>query len=398
MVGRFRAVGRRWETLPPTTVDALTAVLCFLMTVAVPVKVPWYGGPSLFVLAALASLPLVWRRRQPVVVAALVGAGTIALAVTDAIRSIPLPYGQLIATYTVAALAGPVWRVLTMVCTAIGVLVTVLVVLDLGVGPAAVGTAALPFVVAYALGVGVRARRDRISMLEERTRRLAEAQEATAARERERIAREIHDIVAHSVSLMEVLAEAGIDRAAGQARTTRTFETIAGTGREALSQLDRALGVLRDDGAARRPEPGLDDLPEVLERARLAGLDADLVESGTRPRVPADVAVAVYGPVQEAVTNAVRHADATRLRVALDWRDGALDVRVHDNGRGPAPDTAPGPAPTPTATKRGLIGMRERVHAFGGDLHTGHGDDGTGFVVVARLPITPPRREADPHG
>jgi signal transduction histidine kinase len=390
VVDGFAAVRGRVEALPPLTVDAGIAVLCYFATVALPVKVAQDGGWPLFVLAALASLPLVWRRGHPVVVAGLVGAGTIGLAVTGTLGGSPLAYGQLVATYTVASLAAPLWRLVVMVCTGVGVLVAVLVLLDQG--PAALGIAALPFVVAYALGVGGRARRDRIAMLEERTRRLAEAHEATAARERERIAREIHDIVAHSVSLMVVQAEAGVIRAAGETRTTRTFETIAGTGREALTQLDRALGVLRGDGATRQPEPDLDELSELLARARLAGLDAELTESGARRPVPADLAAAVYRLVQEAVTNTVKHAAAASIRVRLDWHDEALNVRVHDDGRGPAP-ARPG-----TESGRGLMGMRERIHAFGGDVHTGPGADGTGFLVAATLPITPPTRKGDGHG
>jgi signal transduction histidine kinase len=390
MVDGFAAVRRRAEALPPLTVDTVIAVLCYLATVALPVKTAQAGGWPLYLLAALASLPLVWRRGQPVVVAGLVGAGTVGMAVTGTLDSVPLPYGQLVATYTVASLAAPLWRLLVMVCTGAGVLVAVLALL--GQGPATLGTAALPFVVAYALGVGVRARRDRIGMLEERTRRLAEAQAATAARERERISREIHDIVAHSVSLMVVQAEAGIVRAAGDTRTTRTFETIAGTGREALTQLDRALGVLRGDGATRHPQPDLDDLPELLERARLAGLDAGMTVSGVRRPVPADLAAAVYRLVQEAVTNTVKHAAATRLRLRLDWRDDALDVQVHDDGRGAAR------APAGTGSGRGLIGMRERIDAFGGDLRTGPAADGSGFLVAATLPVTPPAGEAGGHG
>ena len=183
MIGRWAAMlRRRVKGLPPPAVDAVIAVLCYLATVALPLKVFREGG---------------WP--APVAVAALVGAGTIGLAVTGTLGNIPLPYGQLVATYTVASLAGPVWRLLVMAATAAGLLLSVLLLLEQG--PATLAIAALPFVVAYALGVGVRARRDRIAMLEERTRRLAEAAAATAARERERIARDIHDIVAHSVSL-----------------------------------------------------------------------------------------------------------------------------------------------------------------------------------------------------
>jgi len=380
VIDRFASMRRRAEALPVVAVDAVIAVLCYLATVALPVKVAREGGWALFVLAALASVPLVWRRRQPVVAAALVGAGTIGLAITGTLGHIPLPYGQLVATYTVASLAGPLWRLVVMAATAAGALVSVLWLL--GQGPATLGIAALPFVVAYALGVGVRARRDRIAMLEERTRRLAEAQEASAAQERERIAREIHDIVAHSVSLMVVQAEAGLVHAAGLVQVAKTFDTISGTGREALTQLDRALGVLRGDRPTRQPQPGVEELPALLDRARLAGLDAELTESGVRRPVPGDLAAAVYRLVQEAVTNTVKHADARRVRVRLDWQPAAVRIEVSDDGRGPGL--------TSSGSGRGLVGMRERVHAFGGELHTGPGEDGTGFRVAATLAIPAP--------
>lgn len=377
MVDRFAWARRRAEALPPLAVDVMIAVLCYLATVALPVKVAREGGWPLFLLAALASVPLVWRRIQPVLAAALVGAGTVGLAITGTLGSIPLPYGQLVATYTVASLAPPLWRLLVMACTAVGVLVSVLLLL--AQGPATLGIAALPFVVAYALGVGVRARRDRIAMLEERARRLAEAQEATAAGERARIAREIHDIVAHSVSLMVVQAEAGLVMARDADKATRTFETISGTGRQALTQLDRALGVLRDDFPTRHPQPGLDELPALIDGARLAGLDADLTDTGGRRAVPADLAAAVYRLVQEAVTNTIKHAHANRLGVRLNWEPAELRVEVTDDGRGPSDGSS--------ESGRGLTGMRERVHAFSGELRTGAREDGHGFRVAATFPL-----------
>ena len=376
MFDRFVALRRRAEALPPLAVDAVIAVLCYFTTVALPVKAAREGGWPLFLLAALASMPLVWRRRQAVIAAAFVGAGTLGLAVTGSLGNIPLPYGQLVATYTVASLAPPLWRLLVMACTAFGTLASVLFLL--GQSPPALGIAALPFVVAYALGVGVRARRDRIGMLEERTHRLAQAQEATAVRERERIAREIHDIVAHSVSLMVVQAEAGLVQAADPDKASGTFSTISSTGREALTQLDRALGVLRGDDRTRHPTPGLEGLPGLVSRVRGAGLDVDLIEAGGRRPIPADLAAAVYRLVQEAVTNTVKHAHARWLRIRLDWQPVALRVEVTDDGSGP---------PAIPAAGRGLVGMRERVHAFGGDLYTGPGDAGTGFQVTATLPL-----------
>ena len=153
-------------------------------------------------------------------------------------------------------------------------------------------------------------------------------------------------------------------------------------------QLDRALGVLRGDGPGRSPEPGLGELSELMDRARQAGLDAELTEIGTRRAVPADLAVAVYRLVQEAVTNTVRHAAATRVSITLAWHDDALEVAVDDDGRGSG---------SPHGSGRGLIGMRERVHAFGGELTASPGLGGTGFRVAATLPFRGPSRRGDGH-
>lgn len=373
MADRFQFVAR--AAVSAMAADTGIAVACYLATVAIPVKAE--AGWSLFVLAAVASVPLVWRSRQPVWVAALVGAGTIGLAVTGAQNYIALPYGQLVATYTLAALASPLWRLLGMVGTVVGVVVAVVVLL--GQGPATLGTAALPFVVAYALGTGVRARRDRIAMLEERTRRLSEERQAAAVRERERIAREIHDIVAHSVSLMVVQAESGAVLAADANTATATFDAISATGREAMTQLDRALGVLRGDGPERHPPPGLDGLPDLVEQARTTGIDASLTVRGRSRPVPADLAAAAYRLVQEALTNTIKHAAARRVTVGLQWRDTELHLEVVDDGRGPSPRSG--------ARGRGLVGMGERVRAFGGVLHVGAGDRGVGFRVAASLPL-----------
>ncbi len=368
---------RRGLGAPPAlVVDAGIAVVCYLATVAVPVKAATTTGWSLFVLTAVASVPLVWRRRGPVVVAAVVGAGTIGLAMTGAQNFIPLPYGQLVATYTVAALCPPLWRALVMLATAAGV--GLVVVWVLGVAPSVAATAVLPFVVAYAMGTGARARRDRIAMLEERAGRLVEEREAAAVRERERIAREIHDIVAHSVSLMVVQAESGTVLAADRDKAQAAFDTISATGREAVAQLDRALGVLRGDGDPRAPLPGLSDLPTLVDQARSAGLDAELTIRGTPRPVSADLAATVYRLVQEALTNTVKHAHAHHVTVTLHWHETVLDVDVVDDGHGAAAGDAPG--------GRGLVGMRERVRAFDGTLDAGPGTGGGGFRVTARLP------------
>ncbi len=375
----------RWRALPPLAVSATIAALCYLATIAVPARAAQPCGWPVFVLAALASFPLAFRDRHPITVVALVGVGTVGLASAGVLMAVPLPYGQLAATYTVASLAAPPWRQLAIAATGAGV--TIVVLLMLGRGPVSLGMAALPFAMAYALGTAARARRDRIAMLEERAQRLAAAGEAAAARERERIAREIHDIVAHSVSLMVVQAEAGLMLADAVPSLERRFDIISATGRDAVAQLDRVLGVLRGDGPTRHPQPGLDQLPELAGRARLAGLNAELIQRGEPQPVPADLAATAYRLVQEAVTNVIKHACARKLGICLSWHEDALGIEVIDDGRGSAAPAGPG-------SGRGLAGMGERVRAFGGELHAGPGDAATGFRIFAVLPL--PGRTAPP--
>lgn len=379
-ISEYREQVTGWARgLPAMAVDAVIALACWA-TVALQAVADGRLGWPVLALTTANALPLLWRRRYPFAVTAIVGVGTTWLALAETLGHLPL--AQLVATYTFAALS-PLWkRLIAVAATVVGVTVSILIpkedVLNLGV----VGIA---FGIAYALGTGARARRDRIAMLEERARRHAEEQAAAATRERERIAREMHDILAHSMSLVVVQAEAGPtvvhtdpDKAA------EVFDTISGAARDALAQLRRALGVLRsgEDGAERTPQPDLDGLPALLAAARRGGLTGTLAEQGDRPAVPADLAATVYRIVQESLTNAVKHARADRVWVRLDWREGELRLAVRDDGRGPAgsPDQTGGGG-------HGLAGMRERVAALGGELTTGAGPDGVGFQVAARLPL-----------
>jgi signal transduction histidine kinase len=243
---------------------------------------------------------------------------------------------------------------------------------------------------AYALGTSARARQDRIALLEERTRRLAQTHAAVAARERERIARDMHDSLAHAMSLVVVQAEAGpVLVRADPARAERAFDSIAAAARDALTQLRRTLGVLRannpDGTPTRAPQPGLDDVAQLAEQARRAGLRVTLERSGEPGSMPSEVGVAAYRIVQESLTNTLRHAGADRLWIRLRWASGGLDVDVCDDGRGP-----PASGTAIDGYGNGLIGMRERVAALGGTLTVGAGPDGTGFRVSARLPVLEP--------
>lgn len=157
------------------------------------------------------------------------------------------------------------------------------------------------------------------------------------------------------------------------------FDAIADTGRDALTQLRRTLGVLRSGEAGREPQPDLDALPALVARARESGLTTSLREHGDRGPVPAEVALAAYRIVQESLTNTLKNAAATHLSVRLDWRDAVLDVEVSDDGRGSGPD--------PGSGGHGLVGMREGASSCGGTLTTGRRADGTGFRVFATLPL-----------
>lgn len=199
--------------------------------------------------------------------------------------------------------------------------------------------------------------------------------EQGAADERRRIAREMHDVVAHSLAVVVSHAEAGrLVVAQSPDRAPEILETIAGTGREALTEMRGLLGVLRDGESPSEPQPGLGDLPALVERMRAAGLtveydDADL------PVVPAAVGLTAYRVVQEALTNVARHARSGSVaRVTVEPSSRSLRIGVVDDGGAPAAGAAPG---------RGLVGMRERVEAVGGSLTAGPA--ASGWEVSARM-------------
>ncbi|CAI9418657.1 sensor histidine kinase [Nocardioides sp. T2.26MG-1] len=244
-------------------------------------------------------------------------------------------------------------------------------------------------VMSAALGDSVRSRRviaaDAVERAEraERTREI-EAQARVDA-ERLRIAREVHDTVAHAIAIINV--QAGItahvlDQRPEQAR--EALETIEQTSSRALEEMRSVLGVLRADGDARAPQPGLDQVEELTAKAAQAGLDIDLAWAGTPPDpLPGAVGRAAYRIVQESLTNVIRHAGPTRVRVSIVYGDRALEVRVTDSGGSMTQDEGGS-----RDAGHGIAGMRERCRLLGGDLDAGPLPDG-GFQVGARLPFAP---------
>ncbi|WP_336031421.1 sensor histidine kinase [Geodermatophilus sp. FMUSA9-8] len=274
------------------------------------------------------------------------------------------------------------------VATALGVCLVV----PLALGAAALtgpgdGAAVVPLVAvtvtAAVVGRDRRTRRAYLVALQDRAERAERERDARARvavmEERARIARELHDVVAHNLSVMTALAD-GAGYAQDGEQAARAVRQIATTGREALAEMHRLVGVLRtdDDGPGRAPAPGLDGLPAVVEQVRAAGLPTSLTVTGRPAPLVAGAQLAVHRLVQEALTNTLRHARGARsAAVRLDWRAGELAVEVTDEG---------GPAVLPERPGHGLVGMRERVAAWDGTVVAGPRPEG-GWRVAAVLPL-----------
>lgn len=229
-------------------------------------------------------------------------------------------------------------------------------------------------------GSGHRARRDLAEQAEqtelERARRIA-------LEERTRIARELHDVVAHHMSLMAIRAESARHRLGALPDPVRAeFDALSGSAREALADMRRLLGVLRNDHPTERaPQPGLRDLPELIDSARLAGMAVDLSAPSALDQVPPGAGVCAYRIVQEALSNARRHAPGARVAVSVGHTADAVTLQVTN---GPAILAPPGANGHPPG--HGLAGMRERAELLGGSLSAGPAPDG-GFAVSAVLPL-----------
>jgi signal transduction histidine kinase len=234
-----------------------------------------------------------------------------------------------------------------------------------------------------------RVRREQLAKV--RAERAA-AERRRADEERLRIARELHDVLAHSISVINVQAGVGLallDNDPEQARTALT--TIKSASKEALGEVRQVLDTLRTPGdAPRSPAPGLDRLPELTEQARGAGLTVDVTTEGGRTALPPGVDLAAFRIVQEALTNVVRHSGSRTAHVLLRHVRGALEIRVDDDG------PATSAAGELTGGGNGLVGMRERAAALGGTVEAGPRPDG-GFRVFARVPLARTRDAQPPH-
>jgi signal transduction histidine kinase len=244
-------------------------------------------------------------------------------------------------------------------------------------------------VMSAALGESVRSRRviaaDALDRAEHAERTREEEARARVDEERLRIAREVHDTVAHAIAVINV--QAGVTAHLFDKQPERTpaaLEAIEQTSSQALRDMRSILGVLRDDHDGRVPHPGLGQLDELITTGRDAGLDIVLDSEPPPTTLPVAVDSAAYRILQESITNVIRHAGPTRVQVGLGYADDALSLRV-DNDGGAIPRTRTGSAVTPG---RGIVGMRERCRLLGGELDAGP-TAGGGFAVAARLPLVP---------
>ncbi|MET8858984.1 sensor histidine kinase [Streptomyces sp. NPDC004579] len=386
----------------PTWVDSFWAVallgisLVSITNVNGAAEGPQSTAVALPIAVALSAV-VALRRRMPEKMLLLAVAAGLAQLVLD-VPSAPEDFAMLVIIYTVAA-NGARWasRLALVGGLCAGTLAQLRWPAHEASGPGGVFIAifqTVPFALAWVLGDSIRTRRAYLAQLEERAARLEKEREAQAkvavAAERARIARELHDVVAHNVSVMVVQADGAayvMDTAPEQAR--KALETISGTGRQALAEMRRLLGVLRtgehQEVGEYVPQPDVEQLDDLIEQCRTSGLPVDFKVEGTPRPLPSGVELTAYRIVQEALTNTRKHGGPnTGASVRLVYFDDGLGLLVEDDGKGaPHELYEEGGA---DGQGHGLIGMRERVGMVGGTLDAGPRPGG-GFRISALLPL-----------
>ena len=364
-----------WITGRPRLTDGL--VVAFNVLLGIGALVAAYFRSSVvepyIAVGLLQALLLWWRRSHPAVVLLLI-------VITDVVGAALTPSRE----FASPALAFAVYAVsvydrtsVRMWVAGVSIAIIVATVASLFLGDFAISRSLIPAgaisLVAWVIGDYIRSRREFFADLVARHR---QEREQAAEEERLRIARELHDVVAHNVSVMAI--QAGAARVAGTS-SSEVLKSIEEGARDTLSELNKLLGVLRKTpGApAMTPQPTLDDVDALLKPARDAGLDATLKVTGEKRRLSAAVELSAYRIIQEAITNVLKHANASRVEVVIGYEPDALVLTISDNGSGPR---------EAASTGHGLIGMRERVELFGGEMGTGSSSLG-GFTVRAKLPV-----------
>jgi signal transduction histidine kinase len=364
--------------LPPV----LAAVALVEAATSSDFHAPWPVA-AMFTLGT--TLPLFWRRRAPLVVLAAV---LMCLAIPDATHDVGNNASAPFAGLLVAAYASGAYTSRRDGRIAAGIIGAMVVLMALSIGEDVVGDAVFIGGILFAVwgaATVVRSRQELAAALAARTIELEHEREDKArlavAEERARIARELHDVVAHNLSIMVV--QAGAERRAiadERPETTEVLATVEATGRAAMAEMRRLLGMLRrsDDELGLAPQPSLRYLEDLVEQVREAGMPVDLRIEGEPRAIAPGIDLSAYRIVQEALTNALKHAGPAHARVTVRYGDKELDIEIADDGAGAAEEDPAG--------GHGLVGMRERVALFGGDLATGRRVGG-GYAVRARLPL-----------
>jgi signal transduction histidine kinase len=395
----LRAVVRRLQRLSPWVVDAgLAAGLAViaLTEIALDARCACLAASDVWWSVAFTmgiTLPLVLRRRYPFAVINAVG---ITAAVYNIIDIPPDPYtltfAILVAVYSVAAYARQ-----PLAVTAAVISVVALVLLNLPVMAdqndyADVVNQFLLLGGGWIAGQNTRYRRRQAELLRERAERAEreqrEHERVAILEERGRLAREIHDVIAHSVGVIAV--QAGAARAVAEQRPDQARQALAdieGVSKDTLVELRRTLGALRAAGQETelRPAPGLAVLDDLVEQVRRAGVRVSVREEGAGRALPPGVDLSAYRVIQEALTNTVKHSGSPTAQVTICYGESALEVLVADDGGRRPPDRVAGGNGGPPGG-HGLIGMRERVAMLGGEFEAGATE--TGFSVRARFPLT----------
>jgi signal transduction histidine kinase len=334
--------------------------------------------------AFVTTVPIVFRRRAPVLVAVVIaGAMVVWASAATVAESGTFPFPSLLVMLFSVALYQR--RLVFAVMGGLALVGSMFYALETkynsGSGVSASNAAIFVFFTVGAWGAGrlILNRAEQAQLAYAETEQLARS---AVADERARIARELHDVVAHSISIVAVQAGAAeelLDRDPERARAH--LQAVRSTAREAMTEMRRVLDVLREDDAPHAPLPGLSRLDDLVTEARAAGVEVDVVEEGERPQLPAGLDLVVFRVVQEALTNVRKHAGGARASVRLSYARRALEIDVHDDGMAVASARRSG--------GHGLIGMRERVTLFGGTLEAGSANGG-GFRVHAVLPLEEP--------
>ncbi|MEA2442026.1 MAG: hypothetical protein QOH76_3450 [Thermoleophilaceae bacterium] len=375
----------------PVLVDVVVAVAaCIIAELELAIGSGIQGPAWVNAVAAVgATLPIAVRRRWPLAAVVIVGAvvaGQEALH-GDFVENSIIPLLSLpMVVYGVSAYCER-QRAFVGLLAALAFVWADVLLADRGVGGDFLFTALLVFG-PWLVGRIVAARNELAAELSDKADRLEREQEKQAqlavAQERARIARELHDVVAHNVSVMVVQAAAArrmIDHDASKAK--EALGSVEQTGRSALREMRRVVGMLgqADEELALAPQPSVEELDWLIERAREAGLEVDLTIEGEKKRLESGVDLSAFRIVQEALRNTLKHAGPAHAQVTLRYREHDVEVDVSDNGRG-----VRAPADNGAVTGHGLLGMRERVAMLGGEIEAGYRKDG-GFAVHARLPL-----------